>query len=154
MANNEVLPGVDDGLTRRCRYCGRSLPLDQFSKSNKSRCRACRSEYVMRQRDENPDVALNAHLKRKFGITLVEYKALLVAQGGVCAICGEPPAIALGIPTRRQGRAVRPRLVVDHNHETGEVRGLLCTPCNRGIGFLGDTADAVRRALDYLERRG
>lgn len=154
MANKvpSTLPGIDADLTRCCQTCGEDKPLNAFSKHRRSTCKKCLSEYEMRRRDQNPDIELNAHLKRKFGITLADYKAMLVAQGGVCAICGEPPTIALGIPTRRQGRAVRPRLVVDHNHETGEIRGLLCAPCNRGIGFLGDTGDGVRRALAYLER--
>lgn len=156
MANNEVestLPGIDADLTRCCQSCGKEMPLNAFSKHRRT-CKKCLSEYEMRRRDQNPDVALNAHLKRKFGITLADYTALLIAQGGVCAICGQPPTVALGIPSRRQGRAVRPRLVVDHNHETGAVRGLLCSPCNRGIGFLGDTSAGVRAALAYLEREG
>lgn len=142
---------------KHCNGCGLDKPLDEFGKrpggQPRSRCKRCLSEATMRWRDGNEDRALDAHLRRAFGITLAEYREMLVGQGGVCAICGEPPTVALGIPTRRQGRAVRPRLVVDHNHATGEVRGLLCAPCNRGIGFLGDTADGVRRALAYLEER-
>lgn len=144
--------------TRCCTGCGVDKPVSAFSRRPnglpRSRCKPCLSEATMQWRDRNQDRALDAHLRRTFGITLAAYQELLVAQGGVCAVCGQPPTVALGIPTRRQGRAVRPRLVVDHDHETGEVRGLLCSPCNRGLGFLGDTADGVRRALAYLERRG
>lgn len=103
----------------------------------------------MRRRDKDPDKELNAHLIRKFGITLADFQALVDKQGGVCAICGKPPTIALG--QRRQGRAVRPRLVVDHDHVSGAVRGLLCTPCNRGIGLLGDDPRRLRAAFTYLE---
>lgn len=141
-----------------CRSCGITKPIGAFSPQRGSkygvrrRCKACHSEAAMEYRDRDPDVQLNAHLMRKFGITLAEYNALLEKQGGVCAICGEPPTLALGLQSRRQGRVVRPRLVVDHCHETGQVRGLLCTPCNRGIGFLGDDPARVRAALSYLGR--
>jgi hypothetical protein len=107
----------------------------------------------MAWRDENQDRARNSHLLRKFGITLEQYHAMLADQGGVCAICGEPPAIVMGQRSGRQGRQTRPMLVVDHDHATGNVRGLLCTPCNRGIGFLKDIPDMLRFALKYLEGR-
>ncbi len=146
--------------TKVCKTCGQEKPLSEFSPQRRGRlgvrtsCKPCNSEWVMQYRDKNPDVQLNAHLLRVFGITLAEYNRLLDAQNGVCAICGNPPVIALGIRSRRQGRAVRPRLVVDHNHETNEIRGLLCTPCNRGIGLLNDDPKRVRAALDYLEDSG
>jgi hypothetical protein len=108
----------------------------------------------MAHRDCRPDVALNSHLVRVFGITLAEYNDILAAQNGVCAICGNPPTIIMGVRSRRKGRAVRPRLVVDHDHQTNAVRGLLCTPCNRGIGFLNDDPKRIRAALDYLEGGG
>jgi hypothetical protein len=149
--------------TRVCKDCQQEKPLSEFSPAGRRAdgthrpsiyCKPCGSERAMRHRDKNPDMQLNAHLLRAFGITLEEYNALLGAQGGVCAICGNPPALALGLRSRRQGRAVRPRLVVDHDHDTGAVRGLLCTPCNRGIGLLNDDPKRVRAALDYLEERG
>ena len=66
------------------------------------------------------------------------YEALLTAQGGVCAICGKPPK------TRR--------LHVDHDHQTGRVRGLLCFTCNRFVLGKYATAAKLRAAADYLER--
>lgn len=149
---------VDGELTRTCRDCGVAKPLALMKKNRACKygvqrmCNACSSEREMRQRDANPDIALNSHLLRKFGITLARYNELLEQQGGVCAICGEPPASILGHVSRRQGCAVRPRLVVDHCHETGQVRGLLCTRCNRGIGFLKDSTTLVASALGYLQR--
>lgn len=79
-------------------------------------------------------------LRKKYGLTPEEYERLLAAQGGGCACCGAK--------SNRSGR----RLFVDHDHATGAVRGLLCNPCNAGIGHLGDGILGVRRALDYLER--
>lgn len=75
-----------------------------------------------------------------YGITSEQYWALYEAQGGVCAIC-----------QRAKGTARR-KLSVDHNHKTGEVRGLLCGPCNRDVlGHLRDDPAALRRGADYLE---
>lgn len=73
-------------------------------------------------------------------VTIAEltYEAMLIAQGGVCAICGNPPK------TRR--------LHVDHDHKTGRVRGLLCFTCNRFLLGYYATPAKLRAAADYLER--
>jgi hypothetical protein len=81
------------------------------------------------------------HLRRRYTITAEEYDRLLMEQGGACPICGAKPQDA------RRGA-----LEVDHCHATGEVRGLLCGPCNRGIGQLGDSSALLRKAADYLDR--
>jgi hypothetical protein len=72
-------------------------------------------------------------LTRRYGITARERSALLVAQDGLCAICYERPAVT-----------------VDHDHETGRVRGMLCKGCNVALGVLGDSPEALRRVLDYV----
>lgn len=82
---------------------------------------------------------LDHHLRGKFGITLAEYNDMLEKQDGLCAICGQPP------------RGQR-RLGVDHCHETGKVRQLLCHPCNSGMGLLGDNIETLQRAIAYLEK--
>lgn len=76
-------------------------------------------------------------LRRNYGLSLDEYDALYEAQQGLCAICDRPD------PNRR--------LCVDHCHETGEVRGLLCSSCNTALGLLGDDVDRLIRAMEYLE---
>ena len=78
------------------------------------------------------------HIKKKYGITDIQYAELLSAQDGVCAICFKRP-------TKR-------RLAVDHDHKTGKIRGLLCYPCNYFI--LGRTAKAelLFKAFEYLKR--
>lgn len=65
-------------------------------------------------------------------------------QGGVCACCGNDPTAHF--------KTGRPTLVVDHDHETGVIRGLLCSPCNRAIGHLGDSVEGLQAAIDYLNR--
>ncbi len=142
---------------KRCVSCAETKAVSAFYRAAGTSdgwarsCRPCQSEKAMAWTDANADRVLSAHLVRKFGITIDEFRAMEQSQGGLCAICRQPPTAGMGSEHRRQGRAVRPRLVVDHNHDTGQVRGLLCTPCNRGIGFLADSAKRVAAALVYLE---
>lgn len=95
-------------------------------------------------RSSHPDYARNTNLRRNYGITLDDYNRLAEEQGGKCIICGRVP----------EGKHNQGRLHVDHDHKTGKVRGLLCSHCNRGLGFLGDSPDILRRAAAYLTDRG
>ncbi len=76
--------------------------------------------------------------------TTDDYEALYASQDGKCAVCGRD--IRLYGTNRNDGDAC-----VDHSHGTGSVRGLLCRRCNLGIGFLGDNAEMVSKALSFLE---
>lgn len=78
------------------------------------------------------------HLKRKYGISLSEFKDLMLKQGGVCAICYQPEV----------GQA----LSVDHSHKTGKIRGLLCDTCNTTLGKFKDNADRFISAAVYLAK--
>lgn len=104
----------------------------------------------MEWRDANRDKVLNAHLERTYGITLEEYKELLIAQSGLCAICETPGIDKPEHGARKQG--LTQRLHVDHDHVTGKVRGLLCGPCNRAIGLLRDDEKIIYAAADYVAR--
>jgi hypothetical protein len=109
-------------------------------------------EYLKEKRErwaaENPE--RYAYLQRrsrlrKYGMTPEDYDALLLAQGGVCAICRTEE-------TDLDSRRNKPRsLAVDHDHESGRVRALLCGMCNKGIGAFMDNADLMRAAVNYLE---
>lgn len=79
-------------------------------------------------------------LRKNFGISSCEYDEMFAAQGGCCAICKLP---AETFPVC---------LAVDHCHDTGKVRGLLCGNCNRGLGYLQDDRERLRAASRYLER--
>jgi hypothetical protein len=76
-------------------------------------------------------------LKLNYGITVQEYEAKLVAQEGKCAIC-------------RCSDSGKKGWHVDHDHDTGKFRGLLCMNCNTGLGKFRDDPDLVRAALQYL----
>lgn len=76
--------------------------------------------------------------RNKYGITPEMYDDMLDFQGGVCAICLKPPTEFA-------------RLAVDHDHDTGRIRGLLCNLCNTAIGMMEDNSDRLRRAAQYVE---
>ena len=94
-----------------------------------------------RKRRKRPEIKLkyeNWRLKARYGITLLEYRELFRKQDSRCAICF---------------REDDKRLHVDHDHETGKVRGLLCGSCNRGIGMFGEKIDLFKKAIEYLSKK-
>lgn len=141
---------------KRCPRCGLTKAIEQFPISKRHRmdgrypyCLTCKSDAMReantRYRENHPIDHARYQLNRaakRLGISVEAVQARLAEQGGVCAICG-------GGPTGNHGR-----LVIDHNHQTGEVRGLLCGLCNTGLGALRDRLDLVIAAADYLRRYG
>lgn len=109
----------------------------KYAASAEVRARVC-AEVAQWQRD-NPEKRLNQRL-RQYGISAEDYRKILAAQGGSCAICGRIDS----------GNANDTRLHVDHCHATGKVRGLLCTNCNHGIGKFADSPERLNRAAAYL----
>lgn len=91
------------------------------------------------------EASRKAYGLRKYNLTLDDFNAMWAEQEGKCAICQHDMA-----PKGRKKDAV----AVDHNHATGEVRGLLCRGCNHGIGNLKDDPEVLKRAVQYLEQRG
>jgi len=87
----------------------------------------------------------NTRLKTRYGITLAEFHAMIATQGGRCACCGE-------MSVDQSDSTGKRALYVDHCHETGVVRGLLCPSCNTGLGQFKDDVDRLRSAIAYLER--
>lgn len=159
---------------KRCRKCGEVRPLDDFAKDAQKKdgrrpsCKECenravsdklmalspdewrahnkrKKDYATKWRQENPEKFArsqrNSTLKSKYGIDIDEFDEFLARQGGGCAICGSPDA----------GVSGKAHLHVDHNHDTGEVRGLLCQPCNVSLGKMRESPDLLRKAALYLE---
>lgn len=87
----------------------------------------------------------NNRLKALYGITLEQYNQMLKDQNGVCAICKQPETAI------HQNGKIK-RLAVDHNHKTGQVRGLACDNCNHGIGFFKENKKILLNAINYLKQ--
>lgn len=139
---SEIMPtGVYDRTVRakdrtekNCFVCGRVHPISEFYKNRakydgyQGFCKTC---HAKRSRDWK-----EIDLKRKYDMGNDDYQSFLEAQGGRCAICGEVPGDT--------------SLAVDHDHETGKVRGLLCFKCNTALGMLGDSREMLLEAAAYL----
>jgi hypothetical protein len=130
--------------TKICKQRGKEGPLELFqrdiSKKDKARpeCKECTA--ANRKKRYNPSRNRMHNMQKNFGKGILEtYQEIFEAQGGVCAICASP----------ENGRYVH--LSVDHNHDTGKIRGLLCNNCNRGIGLLKDDPKILEQAKKYLE---
>jgi len=159
---------------KTCVRCGEVKPLAEFGvyhrqgqRRYRNRCKPClaaerrewtaaRREHINAQakayrqkpgaREKNLARTRYSSLKRKYGVTPDQYLAMLEAQNGVCAACGHPEkAIRKGTPVM---------LSVDHDHVTGQVRGLLCTNCNATLGHMGDSTDRLKQLIYYLGRGG
>jgi hypothetical protein len=102
-------------------------------------------EYQKKYRDNNKDKRKNVMLKLRFNLTLEEYNLMLDAQGGVCKICSMPET------TRKNNSDEVRMLCVDHDHNTGKVRGLLCNKCNRALGHYEVTKPRAEEFEKYLE---
>lgn len=82
-------------------------------------------------------------LRRYPGFTPQRFNEMMLAQESACGICGTD------IGGQRAGR--NHRYHIDHDHDTGKIRGLLCPHCNKGLGHFGDDPDTIQSAVDYLE---
>jgi hypothetical protein len=151
------MPTVD----KRCTKCGAVKPLSEFSLSRRatattkavyrSECKPCCSARAMKwfadNKDRTDENRRRWHIKKRYGISIEEFDAILAQQGGVCAICGQDEPDAHG----RTGTKFK--LSIDHCHDSNEIRGILCNRCNRAIGLLNDDVDLLKKAIEYLERK-
>lgn len=93
------------------------------------------------------EIARKANIKFKFGITHDEMVLMFENQEGLCGICSRLMCLCVKSPNDR----CETRAEIDHDHETSEVRGLLCRNCNRGLGHFRDSTTFLRNAAGYLE---
>lgn len=130
--------------TKICSKCKEKKSVDKFYKhvncagGIRPNCKVCCNADCKDRLARDPLLNRRHHLRRKFGIDHKRYEEILSGQGGGCAICGSTLS--------RNGQ----RLAIDHDHETGVIRGVLCDKCNRGIGLLNDSPELLQRAREYL----
>lgn len=126
-----------------------AYPLRLTQEEFTARCQAVKAKWqaerqakLAAQREANRKPAIDSTLAyqyAKYGLTREDYTRILSEQHGHCAICQHLP---------KRGR----RLCIDHNHATGQVRGLLCDACNYGLGGFQDNPDFLLSAIAYLRR--
>ena len=148
--------------TKLCPMCKLDLPLSSYQKAMgrknnvQAYCKECtnkknrehyssdpraidkRRRREKRRLEKDPMVKRRAELLRVYGITLEEWYDIYDEQNGVCAICD-------------QECKTKKSLSVDHDHDTGRVRGLLCNRCNRGLGLFLDDPEILKKATRYLQ---
>ena len=127
--------------TKQCTKCKKELLISDFPKTGRSVCKKCvakktRDYYQKR----NPDHRRDTYLKKMYGIGIKEYYEMLELQEGKCAICQS---------TDTGSKRFR-YFSVDHDHNTGKIRGLLCKKCNIALGEMRDNPDIVYNAWMYL----
>lgn len=125
------------GNCDNCDRCTRAAYMKEWARNNPDKVRASKRPEVQRANNHRTTC-------KKYGITTEQYAEMLRRQHGVCAICGEPETLI------RNGTLCN--LTIDHDHYTGQVRGLLCNNCNRAIGLLKDDSAVLREAAAYLDR--
>lgn len=133
-------------MSKICSRCKQEKPLSEFRKAKGYKdgiycwCSPCHTLQVQEWRaKKSPEYMREVYLRNEYGISLEEYALMFEAQLGLCAICGQPEP-------RDDGN-----LCVDHNHATGEVRGLLCHNCNKSLGLMNDDYTRLRAAAYYLK---
>lgn len=166
----QITTTEDLDLRKRCQSCKERRPVADFNLSPKAAnnahrkdiCRDCEKEEKRKKRREQREEVqrkkrayllslsfedrilaiaqdrFSRYIQNRYGLSTKHHNEILQAQKGLCAICHNPPA-------------EYDSLVVDHNHITGVVRGLLCVSCNMGLGLFKDNPDALINAANYLK---
>jgi hypothetical protein len=148
-------------LERICKRCGIKRNNTMFYKrlEKEARCKPCVSELrkakyqensnkiiarVTRYRTENPEKIRETKLKQAYGVDMAWYNAKHKEQNNSCAICKEPETFIW--------RGKVPRLAVDHDHLTGEARGLLCKACNTSLGAIKEKIETALNMVEYIKK--
>lgn len=149
-----------DGLLLQCNSCKEKLPLTQFHKCSKTkskhvgRCKECVKKYDYYYKRKVPKTSKyigrmeynkDSMLKNKYKISLENYYEMCKAQDNKCAICKQPEEVVTKFGKSKN-------LSVDHCHQTGKVRGLLCNKCNTGLGSFRDDLEYLNQAIEYLKK--
>jgi len=148
-------PAPLDRTEKRCSICGVTKPLEEFGADSKradGRKRQCKACLAIKTREWNAlhrNSVRATRLRKKFGIEPDVYVAHYKRQRGRCAICRDPIPNYLDSELTTDHR-LGSGTCVDHDHATGRVRGLLCGPCNKAIGYLKDDPKRCDAAAKYL----
>jgi hypothetical protein len=126
-----------------CLACGKHpSPCEPCRERNREYMRRKRAGIPQEEKTRQWHSSRHYYLKYKYGITENQYDEMLKIQENKCAICES---------TETKDKKVK-RLVVDHCHKTGKIRGLLCSSCNKAIGLFEDSVFAMTNAIEYIKK--
>lgn len=130
---------------KTCTICKVNKPVKEFyirKKVNKPfpDCKVCNKAKRRREYSAHPEKSRRWSLISKYGLTDKDYDLIWQLQGEKCALCGRTKTLN------------EKNFAVDHDHRTGQIRGILCLSCNGHIGALGDTVESLEKALAYIRR--
>ncbi len=135
---------------KTCPKCRVSKDKKEFGKDSatakgiSSWCKSCKKAWRSQWRKENPEKVkaqdFKSDLKKHYGITSEQYYQMIEDQKNCCACCGQ------------SAENFKRGLHVDHDHTTGQVRGLLCTECNPGLGYFQESTERLEMAIAYLKK--
>lgn len=142
-----------DGYNVWCKPCKKTYDSEYFEKNREKTLQRNREykakdpkkwseygkAYYISNKEEMRSKNKEARMKAKYGVTHSDVKHILIEQDNKCAICNDD---------------IAHRHVIDHNHATGEVRGLLCFNCNASLGGFKDSPDVLQSAVSYLNNKG
>ncbi len=128
----------------------------KYNQENSEKIREYQREYRLKNKEKrkryskehhakNPDARRSIVYKKTYGITLENYNEMLAKQNNVCAVCKQPEVILHNITKKPK------RLAIDHDHKTGQVRGLLCHRCNVFLGNYEELRDLIPQFEIYLQ---
>lgn len=128
----------------RCLYCKRCKSSIDVEKRNKRM-----AQMTLREIASMKEAQRSVQYRHKYGITVVDYDDMYASRNGICDVCGKPDKAT---ETGDNSRTRSPKhLMVDHDHVTGRVRGLIHHTCNIMLGIFQDSPEIIKRAVDYLE---
>lgn len=144
-----------NGLSYRCKRCDSIAGKIKYKKNkekiilnsktwannNPEKRKEITGRWYENNKEQAKKSTRNSRLKSEYGITEEQFEEMLKSQNSCCKICGSTES---NVSTHN-------KLVVDHNHETSKVRGLLCNKCNLGLGRFNDDIELLRKAVKYLE---
>ena len=151
-ATLEYFYKVKDGLNTRCKSCIKKYKRKWYEKNEEKVLRKRKENYFSNHddslkksrayRENNKSLLRVRELETNYGVEEIEIVSLMDSQRGCCAICGN----SLVSPYSKKSFSV------DHDHNTGRVRGLLCFPCNTSLGSLKESIDILESMIRYIKR--
>lgn len=136
---------------KKCQKCKEDKPLGAYRKDRRRKdglkyvCKTCTDLYQKEYKERNPELVRKtrnaSYLLCKYGLTIEQYNAMLLAQNNKCAICN----------SESTDNSQHKTMLVDHNHTTGKVRALICHPCNATIGYSKEDTERLIKCAEYLK---